>query len=142
MLSIDSLTNGIVIDHIRAGMGHKIFEVLGLDKMGCTVALIMNVQSKKRGKKDIIKIENVFDIDLTEIGIIDDGVTINIIRDEKIQEKKYIQLPEVVVGLLKCSNPRCVTSSERGVVSSFTLVDRELKQYKCDYCDHFYEMED
>jgi aspartate carbamoyltransferase regulatory subunit len=142
MLNIDSLSDGIVIDHIRPGLGHKIFEVLELDKSGCTVALIMNAQSKKQGRKDMIKIDNVIDIDLTEIGIIDDSVTINIIKNEKIHEKKHIQLPEVVVGLLQCSNPRCVTTSERGVVSKFSLVDRELRQYKCDYCDHFYEMED
>lgn len=142
MLNVDSLSNGIVIDHISPGLGYKIFQILELDKSGNTVALIMNAQSNKLKRKDMIKIDNVMDVDLTEIGIIDSNITINVIKDEKIFEKKRIELPRVVEGLLQCKNPRCVTTSERNVISRFVLVDKETKQYKCDYCDHFYDMED
>ena len=139
MLNIDSIANGIVIDHIKVGCGFKIFNYLGLDKADCRVALIMNANSKKHGKKDLIKIENVMDLDLTMLGFIDPDITINIIEDEKIKEKITLSLPEKIENILKCKNPRCVTSIERNIVQKFVLVDKEKGIYKCDYCDHIYE---
>ena len=110
MLNIDSISKGIVIDHIKAGYGFRIFKHLGLDKAEFTVALIINAPSKKYGKKDIIKIENVIDVDLTMLGFIDPNITVNIIENEKIVEKINLSLPEKVEGIIECKNPRCVTS--------------------------------
>ena len=136
MLNINSIKKGIVIDHIKAGLGLKIFDYLGLKDADFTVALIMNAQSNRLGRKDIIKIENVIDFDLSALGFIDHNITINIIEDEKIKEKINLNLPKKVKGVLKCDNPRCSTSCERGIDHSFTLVDEENGYYKCDYCDH------
>lgn len=142
MLNINSIERGIVIDHIKCGSGYRIFKLLNLDKADYTVALIMNVNSVKLGKKDMIKIENNLDIDLGILGVIDEGLTINLIDNEKIIKKVDIQLPEHIDDVLKCSNPRCVTNSERNVLPSFSLVNRESKLYKCDYCDHIYNIEE
>lgn len=136
MLSINSIKKGIVIDHIHAGLGMKIFDYLGLRDADYTVALIMNAQSKAIGKKDIIKIENVIDIDLSALGFIDPEITVNIIEDEKIVEKINLTLPEKVVDVIHCKNPRCITSIERGIRHEFRLVDREKGIYACNYCDH------
>ncbi|MFR1324585.1 MAG: aspartate carbamoyltransferase regulatory subunit [Ezakiella massiliensis] len=136
MLSINSIKKGIVIDHIHAGLGVKIFDYLGLRDADYTVALIMNAQSGKIGKKDIIKIENVIDLDLSALGFIDPEITVNIIEDEKIVDKINLSLPEKVVGVIQCKNPRCITSIERGIEHEFHLVDREKGIYKCTYCDH------
>ncbi len=141
MLKIDSITNGIVIDHIRAGLGIKIFEKLGLGDADFTVALIMNATSKTHGRKDLIKIENNMDVDLTMLGLIDSNITINYIRDEKICEKVNLSLPKRVEGIIKCTNPRCITSEEREIVDKFTLIDEETSSYKCEYCDHIYKWE-
>ncbi len=141
MLYVDSIRKGIVIDHIRAGFGLKIFHYLGLDKVDFTVALIMNVPSKKYGRKDIIKIENTIDIDLTMLGFIDPNITVNIIEGEKITEKINLSLPKKVVNIIKCKNPRCVTSSERNIDNKFVLVDEEKVIYKCEYCDQVYSWE-
>ena len=142
MLNINSITKGIVIDHITPGKGYEIFKLLELDKASYTVALIMNAQSKKHGKKDIIKIENVIDMDLRVLGILDDSLTINIIENEEIIEKIHVKLPEHVEGFLKCSNPRCISTSERNMVNRFSLVDPATHLYKCDYCDHLYNVEE
>lgn len=136
MLSINSIKKGIVIDHIHAGLGVKIFDYLGLRDADYTVALIMNAQSKRVGKKDIIKIENVIDLDLSALGFIDPEITVNIIEDEKIVEKINLTLPEKVVDVIHCKNPRCITSIERGIRHEFRLVDREKGIYACNYCDH------
>ncbi|MDO5716528.1 MAG: aspartate carbamoyltransferase regulatory subunit [Tissierellia bacterium] len=139
MLNINSIKKGIVIDHIHAGLGIKIFDYLGLREADYTVALIMNAQSKKFGKKDIIKIENVIDLDLSALGFLDPSITINIIDDEKIVKKINLKLPEQVKDVLKCKNPRCITSLERDIVHSFSLVDKHTGTYACDYCDHMVE---
>ncbi len=136
MLSINSIKKGIVIDHIHAGLGVKIFDYLGLRDADYTVALIMNAQSKRVGKKDIIKIENVIDLDLSALGFIDPEITVNIIENEKIVEKINLTLPEKVVDVIHCKNPRCITSIERGIRHEFRLVDREKGIYACNYCDH------
>lgn len=142
MLSINSIKRGIVIDHIHAGLGLKIFDYLGLRDADFTVALIMNAQSDRIGKKDIIKIENVLDIDLSALGFIDPEITINVIEDEKIVKKINLKLPEHVEGVLECNNPRCITSVERGMKQSFTLVNPETGTYRCDYCDHLMSKKD
>ena len=136
MLEITSLKNGIVIDHVKAGNGIKIFELLGLAELDEQVALILNAESTNMGRKDIIKIENVIDLDLSALGFIDPEITVNIIEDEKIVDKINLTLPEKVVGVIQCKNPRCITSVERGIEHEFHLVDREKGIYKCSYCDH------
>lgn len=139
MLYIDSIVNGIVIDHIKVGYGFKIFNYLGLNNVDCRVALIMNSPSKKCGKKDMIKIENVMDLDLTMLGFIDPNITVNIIENEKIKEKINLSLPEKIEGIIKCKNPRCVTSTERNMKHTFVLTDEEKGIYRCEYCDHIYD---
>ncbi len=142
MLSINSIKKGIVLDHIKPGHGYEIFKVLGLHEADYRVALIMNAESKKQGRKDMIKIEDEIDLDLTAIGIIDSNVTVNVIEDEKIVNKIHITLPEYVEGKLQCTNPKCISVVERDVKSKFSLVDSSTKTYKCDYCDHFYGVEE
>ncbi|NLW21656.1 MAG: aspartate carbamoyltransferase regulatory subunit [Tissierellia bacterium] len=141
MLYIDSISKGIVIDHIKAGYGLSIFKYLGLDKADFTVALIMNAPSKKYGKKDLIKIENNIDLDLTMLGFIDPNITVNIIDNEKIVNKIKLSLPEKVEGIIKCKNPRCITSTERNIMHRFVLIDEEKGIYKCEYCDQIYSWE-
>ncbi len=135
MLNVNSIKRGIVIDHIKAGCGYKIFKELGLHKAEYTVALLKNVHSNRIGKKDIIKIENEIDIDLTILGIMDPDITINIIENEKIKEKISLSLPESVKGILKCKNPRCITTIENIEEVEFILTNKEKKEYKCEYCD-------
>lgn len=135
MLTINSIKNGIVIDHIKAGGGIKIFNYLGLDKVEYRVALIMNVESEKLGRKDIIKIENVLDIDFTILGLMDKGITIDIIKDEKIDKKINLKLPEEVEDIIKCKNPRCITSIEPHLKHVHYLVNEKTKEYRCKYCD-------
>ncbi|SHH39380.1 MULTISPECIES: aspartate carbamoyltransferase regulatory subunit [Tepidibacter] len=135
MLNVNSIKRGIVIDHIKAGCGYKIFKHLGLHKADYSVALLKNVNSNKLGKKDIIKIENEIDIDLTVLGIIDPNITINIIEDEKIKDKINIKLPKKVKGVFKCKNPRCITTVENIKEVEFILVNDEKKEYKCEYCE-------
>lgn len=140
MLSITSITQGIVIDHIKPGMGYEIFKLLELDRADYTVALIMNADSKKYGKKDMIKIQNVLDLDLNALGILDDQLTINVIENESIKEKIEVDLPESFTGVFECKNPRCITSVERNIPQTFDLLDRDGKVYKCHYCDHLLEV--
>lgn len=135
MVRINSIKKGMVIDHIKAGYGIKIFNYLGLDKADFTVALIKNAPSERMGRKDIVKIENVIDLDYTVLGLIDPNLTINIIDDECVQEKIELKLPERVVDVIKCKNPRCVTAVERGLQHVFHLVDAKKGEYRCEYCD-------
>ena len=134
-MTVDSIKNGIVIDHIEAGKGMKIYRFLNLDRLTCPVALLKNVVSAQKGKKDIIKIDGTLDIDLGVLGYIAPGITINIIRDGKIARKVHPQLPELVTDVIRCKNPRCITSVEQEIKHIFKLVDREKKIYRCAYCD-------
>lgn len=135
MVVINSIEKGIVIDHITAGLGMKILEYLDIDTSKNTVALIMNAVSQKHGRKDVVKIENVVDIDLAALGIIDPKATVNIIEDHIISKKIKLQLPETVTNIIKCTNPRCVTSIEAGAPHIFHLIDKENREYRCEYCD-------
>lgn len=138
MLTINSIKNGIVIDHIQAGHGMKIFNYLGLNNVDYRVALIMNAESEKLGKKDMIKIENTMNIDYTVLGFIDPTITIDIIKDEKIMEKIKLKLPDTIQNVIKCKNPRCITSTEKYIPHEFYLVNRKKGEYRCRYCDEIY----
>ena len=135
MLNIDSINKGIVIDHIKAGKGYKIFKELKLHQAQYTVALLKNVSSNKMGQKDLIKIENEIDLNLDVLGIIDPETTVNIIEEGQIVDKITVSLPDKVKGTLRCRNPRCVTSIEDIDNVEFTLVDAAKKEYKCEFCD-------
>ncbi len=139
MLKVTSIEKGIVIDHITSGKGLKIFQKLNLDKLDTPVVLLMKVQSKKLGKKDIIKIQDHVDIDLTILGLIDPNITINIIRNDKIIEKKDIEIPQKVTGMIKCKNPRCITTIDDYVEPEFTLVPDSNLKYRCSYCEELTE---
>lgn len=134
-MNIDSIQNGVVIDHITAGCGRKIYELLGLDSLACQVAFIRNAPSKKIGKKDIIKIADNFELDLDIIGYVDPSATVNIIHDGKVTEKKELRLPETLTNVIHCKNPRCITSVEQELPQRFRLVDRANKKYRCIYCE-------
>ena len=135
MLQITSIKNGFMLDHIKAGMGVKIFRYLHLDKLGHQVALIINADSKKMGKKDIIKIENIEEINYTVLGLLSPGITINEVRNEVIVNKIKPELPESIQDILICENPNCITSQENYIPHKFTLFDREKGSYKCEYCE-------
>ncbi len=139
MLNVDTIKNGLVIDHIRAGSGWRIFQWLGLDKAPFCSALIQNVSSKKSGKKDMIKIENVMEIDFSVLGFIDPNICVNFIKDEKIVRKIKMELPTRVQNVFKCKNPRCITITEHYVKPTFLLVDKENALYRCEYCDTLYK---
>lgn len=134
-MNIDSINNGIVIDHIEAGKGMEVYKYLGLDEVDCSVAIIKNARSKKMRKKDIIKIDNNMDIDMNILGYIDTNITVNIIEDGKILRKEHIQLPEMLINIIKCENPRCITSIERELDQVFNLTDRDNRVYRCKYCE-------
>ena len=134
-MKIDSIQNGIVLDHITAGKAMQIYYDLGLDKLSCSVALIQKVNSKKMGKKDIIKIDQNMDIDLDVIGYIDPDVTVSIIKDGETIEKKKVDLPKKLVNIKKCKNPRCITAIEKGIPHIFKLTDEKNRVYRCIYCD-------
>lgn len=136
MLQITSIKNGFVLDHIKAGMGVKIFKYLKLDEAGNQVALIINAESKKNGKKDIIKIENSSEINYTVLGLLSPGITINEVKDEIMVNKVRPELPEVVEDIIICNNPNCITSEENYIPHRFTIVDKEKGTYKCDYCEN------
>jgi aspartate carbamoyltransferase regulatory subunit len=142
MIEITSLKDGIVIDHIKEGLGIKIFNELSLDELSDEVALILNAKSPSHGRKDIVKIANNLDINLDAVAIIDPNATINYIKDEKVVEKKQLSLPKFTEGILSCQNPNCITTSERNVTSKFVLIDENKKMYKCVYCDHIYDVEE
>ena len=136
MLNVGALREGFVLDHIKAGKAMTIYHDLKLDKLDCTVAIIKNAKSNKMGRKDIIKIEGPLDsIDLDILGYIDHNITVNIIRDGKLVEKRTLKLPERIRGVLKCKNPRCITSVEQELPQEFVLTDREKRVYRCRYCE-------
>ena len=139
MLNIDSLEKGVVIDHIESGKSMEIYRVLELDKLDCSVAIIKNARSKKSGRKDIIKIEDRIDIDLDVLGFIDPNITVNIIDGGHIIEKKHLQLPERIVNVAKCKNPRCIPSVEQELDHVFVLTDPEKGVYRCMYCEQEYK---
>ena len=134
-MNIDAISNGIVIDHITAGRGMKLYELLGLEKLDCSVAIIKNVHSVKLGKKDIIKIDADIPVSLDVIGYVDPGASINLIRDGKLIEKKRIDMPELLTNVIFCKNPRCITSTEQELDHCFRLADRRNKIYRCVYCE-------
>ena len=132
---IDAISNGIVIDHIAAGKAMTLYGILGLDGLDCTVALLKNVPSRKLGRKDIIKIDRILDLDWDVIGYIDPGITVNIIRDGVRVEKRQLRLPERITNVIRCKNPRCITSVEQELPQIFTLTDEETRTYRCLYCE-------
>ena len=134
-MNIDSIENGIVIDHIQSKKGMEIYKALELDKLDCSVAIITNARSNKMGRKDIIKINRSIDLNLDILGYIDPNITINIIKDDKIIEKYHVELPKEIVNIIKCKNPRCITSTERELDNIFVLTDKDKKIYRCKYCD-------
>ena len=139
MLNVGALREGYVLDHIKAGKAMTIYHDLKLDKLDCTVAIIKNARSQKMGKKDIIKVEcPIEDLDLDILGFIDHNITVNIIKDEKIVAKKELKLPKQVVNVIKCKNPRCITSIEQGLDQIFVLADEENEVYRCKYCEEKY----
>lgn len=135
MLEITGINKGIVIDHITEGLGYKIFKELKLDKVRYKTALILNVESNKLGKKDLIKIDGVIDLDLDILGLIDPDLTITIIENGAIIEKHQIELPKTVTGILTCQNPRCITTIEHADDTTFHLVDKSTKEYRCEFCN-------
>lgn len=134
-MTVDTIKNGIVIDHITAGLGMKIYSLLKLDDLDCQVALIKNAPSKIMGKKDIIKIDAAIDLKTDVLGYVDPDVTVNIIKDGNIIEKKQIALPEKLENVIKCRNPRCITTTEQELPQVFKLTDKESRVYRCIYCE-------
>ena len=134
-MNIDAIQNGIVIDHITAGRGMKLYELLGLEKLECSVAIIKNVQSQKLGKKDIIKIDADIPVNFDVIGYVDPGVSVNIIRGGVLVEKRRIEMPQLLTNVIFCKNPRCITSVEQELKHVFKLTDKENKVYRCIYCE-------
>ncbi len=134
-MTIDSITNGYVIDHIKAGNAMKICQALGLDELTCPVAIIRNVTSSKMGKKDIIKIDEFIELNMDVLGYLDPEVTINIVKNGCIVEKKKLSLPDEIRDVIKCTNPRCITSVEPSLVHIFHLRDKEHRVYRCAYCE-------
>ena len=138
-MNIDGITNGLVIDHIEAGKGMELYNALNLGDLESSVALIKNVTSHKMGKKDIIKVDEVLDVDLDVLGFIDPNITVNIIKDNEIVGKKHIELPKKVTNLIKCKNPRCITTIEQGLTHRFRLTNPEKGTYRCVYCEQSFK---
>jgi len=135
-MNIDSIQNGIVLDHITAGKAMVVYKYLGLDKLDCSVAIIKNATSKKSGRKDILKIDHPdYDINLDILGYVDPNITVSIIKDGVTVEKKKVDLPERIVNIVKCKNPRCITTTEQGILQIFKLTDRMKRTYRCVYCE-------
>ena len=135
MLNISGLKEGFVLDHIQAGRSMDIYFKLGLDKLDCTVAILKNVTSGKLGRKDIIKIDREMDLDWDLIGYVDPTITVNIIHEGQLREKRSLKLPERIRGVLKCKNPRCITSVEQELPQEFLLTDPAKRVYRCIYCE-------
>ena len=135
---VDQIENGIVLDHIKAGYSMLIYNYLGLNDLDCTVAIIKNVKSSKMGKKDIIKIDSLIDINFDILGYIDANITVNVIRDGKLVKKQKLELPETLINVIKCKNPRCITSIEQDLDHIFVLTDAEKQVYRCKYCEEKY----
>ena len=134
-MTIDSIINGVVIDHIKSGNAMKIYSLLNLENTDWQVAIIKNAPSKKLGKKDIIKIATDDNINLDVLGFIDTDITVNVIKDGALFEKKHIELPEKITDVIKCKNPRCITTTEQGISHVFELTDAENRVYRCMYCE-------
>ncbi|MBE6961135.1 MAG: aspartate carbamoyltransferase regulatory subunit [Ruminococcaceae bacterium] len=134
-MNIDSIQNGVVLDHIQAGKCMDIYKYLHLDELDCSVAIIKNVRSGRMGKKDIIKIDSPMEVDLDVLGYVDPDITVNIIRNGELVEKKHLALPERLVNVTHCKNPRCITVAEPQLDAIFLLNDREKRTYRCAYCD-------
>jgi aspartate carbamoyltransferase regulatory subunit len=134
-MNIDSIQNGVVLDHIQAGKSMQIYKYLHLDELDCQVAIIKNAKSGRLGKKDIIKIDSPMELDLDVLGYIDPDITVNIIRDGKRVEKKHLELPAKLVNVIHCKNPRCITVAEPQLDAIFLLSDPEKHSYRCAYCD-------
>ena len=134
-MTIDSIKNGIVLDHIRAGQSMELYRILRLSELDCPVAIIKNAQSGKMGKKDIIKIDAQIEVDLDVLGYVDPGITVNIIKDGELVEKRHVELPELVRGVIRCKNPRCITSVEQDIEHVFRLTERQKRIYRCIYCE-------
>ena len=141
-MQIDAIMNGIVLDHIKAGNSMNIYSVLRLDELDCSVAIIQNADSVKMGKKDILKIDALIDINFDVLGYLDPGVTVNIIKDGKIENRLHLELPKTVEGVIKCKNPRCITSIEHELPHRFKLVDPQKRLYRCVYCEAAAKNED
>lgn len=139
MLNIDSIQNGIVIDHIQAGKGMRIYELLELDKLDCCVALIKNARSSKLGRKDIIKIEGDLAINFDVLGFIDNNITVCTIKNGELVKKENIVLPRRIKNVVKCKNPRCITSTEENLDQIFVLCDEKTHSYRCLYCEQAYK---
>ena len=138
-LSIGELKEGIVLDHIKAGNAMTIYRDLNLGKLDCTVAIIKNARSEKMGRKDIIKVECPIDyLDLDVLGFIDHNITVDVIKDSKVIEKRSLKLPKQIVNVISCKNPRCITSIEQGLDQVFVLADEENEVYRCKYCEEKY----
>ncbi len=138
-MNIDGITNGLVIDHIEAGKGMDLYNALHLGDLECSVALIKNVVSRKMGRKDIIKVDEVIDVDLNVLGFIDPNITVNTIKNNEIVGKAHIELPQRVTNIIKCRNPRCITSVEQELPHVFKLTDPEKREYRCIYCETKYD---
>ncbi|HKK95844.1 MAG TPA: aspartate carbamoyltransferase regulatory subunit [Anaerovoracaceae bacterium] len=134
-MNIDGVTTGIVLDHIKAGKSMEIYNLLRLYNLSCSVAIIQNAKSKKYGKKDIIKIDENFEVDLDVLGFADPNITVNIVKNGKLEKKSHLSLPKELNGVIKCKNPRCITSIEQEIVHKFKLVDEKNGIYRCVYCD-------
>ena len=134
-MNIDSIQNGVVLDHIQAGKSMEIYKYLHLDQLDCSVAIIKNVRSARMGKKDIIKIDSPLQLDLDVLGYIDSNITVNVIRDGERMEKKKLELPKKLVNLIHCKNPRCITTAESQLDAIFFLSDAETHTYRCAYCE-------
>ncbi|MDY3690735.1 MAG: aspartate carbamoyltransferase regulatory subunit [Dysosmobacter sp.] len=134
-MNIDSIQNGVVLDHIQAGKGMDVYKYLRLDQLDCQVAIIKNARSGHMGKKDIIKIDSPMEVDLDVLGYIDSNITVNIIRDGVRVEKKHLKLPRKLVNIIHCKNPRCITVSEPQLDAIFLLSDEDKHTYRCAYCD-------
>ncbi len=134
-MNIDSIKNGYVIDHIKAGRGMQVYNQLRLNELDCQVAIITNAKSQKSGKKDIIKIDKDIPIDLDVLGFIDHNITVNVVKDDTIIDKRKLSLPEKIVNVAKCNNPRCITSIEKDLDHIFILTDKDNEIYRCRYCE-------
>ena len=134
-MNVDSIRDGIVIDHIAAGCGMKLYRLLGLETLEAPVAMITNVVSAKRGRKDIIKIDADIPVNFDVIGYVDPGATVNIIRNGELKEKKALGMPERLENVIRCKNPRCVSTTEQELPQIFLLTDRENKEYRCAWCE-------
>jgi len=139
-MNIDGVSTGIILDHITAGKSMELYKLLKLDKLNCSVAVIQNASSTKYGKKDIIKIDAEMELDFDVLGYIDPNITINIVKNGKMVKKEHLEMPEILNNVIKCKNPRCITSVEQEIVHKFRLVDREKKIYRCVYCDVEYKV--